>query len=124
MKRITYTVLAAALLMSGPAMANSEFQHGKHGRFNYAYGTSQDYDYRQLIHLNGNDIAKIQRALRAEGFNPGPIDGIFGWRTERALTAYQDEHDLQGDGNVTARTLKALKVAIADEDKRVLRAFR
>ena len=112
MKRIALSILALTLL-SAPAMANDEYQYGKHGRYNYAYSTSREFDTRQIIHLDGRDIANIQRSLHRAGYNAGPIDGVYGSRTRKAMRAFQWDRDLQGDGNVTARTLKALKVSVA-----------
>lgn len=33
----------------------------------------------------GEHITLLQRAVRTAGFDPGPIDGIYGWRTAAAL---------------------------------------
>lgn len=35
-------------------------------------------------------VADAQRLLRLRGYDPGPIDGRFGWRTQRAIRAYQE----------------------------------
>jgi len=37
---------------------------------------------------SGQDIAQLQRALERVGFDPGPIDGIYGPRTEAAVVAF------------------------------------
>ncbi len=37
----------------------------------------------------GNDVVRLQTLLRVAGFHPGPADGIFGARTQRALIAFQ-----------------------------------
>ena len=34
-------------------------------------------------------VADAQRLLRLRGYDPGPIDGRFGWRTQRAIRTYQ-----------------------------------
>lgn len=39
--------------------------------------------------MRKSKIRKIQRALRAKGFNPGPIDGIRGKRTNGAIIAFK-----------------------------------
>jgi len=49
----------------------------------------------------------VQRALKAAGINPGPIDGIFGWRTRAALEKYQRANKLS-TGALTKETLKSL----------------
>ena len=47
------------------------------------------------------------KALKSAGFNPGPIDGIMGWRTKSALHKYQKSNDLSS-GALTKETLGAL----------------
>lgn len=37
----------------------------------------------------GPDVSRLQILLRTARFNPGPIDGIFGPRTQAALIAFQ-----------------------------------
>jgi hypothetical protein len=38
--------------------------------------------------LSGEDIRQLQRDLVAAGFDPGPVDGIYGPRTARAVAQY------------------------------------
>ncbi len=56
-------------------------------------------------------ISELQRALKAAGFNPGPIDGIVGSATLRAVSAYQREKGLPR-GGLTIDTLKSLGITI------------
>ena len=35
-------------------------------------------------------VADAQRLLRLRGYDPGPVDGRVGWRTQRAIRAYQE----------------------------------
>lgn len=37
----------------------------------------------------GNDVVRLQTLLQIAGFNPGPIDGIFGTQTRNALMQFQ-----------------------------------
>jgi len=53
-------------------------------------------------------IADIQRALLAQGFNPGPIDGLSGPQTTAAVKAFQRAKGLQVDGLVGPITRAAL----------------
>lgn len=45
-----------------------------------------------------------QKWLQALGFNPGPIDGIFGDKTKNAVKAFQDSAGLTIDGDWGERT--------------------
>lgn len=39
--------------------------------------------------LDAGEVKLIQASLLLRGYNPGPIDGVFGPRTTRALNAYE-----------------------------------
>lgn len=54
-------------------------------------------------------ITSIQRALKREGYEPGPIDGVIGQDTLDALEAFQLKNSLDR-GGLTYESLKALKV--------------
>ncbi len=54
-------------------------------------------------------ITSIQRALKREGFDPGPIDGVIGQGTLDALEEFQTKKNLDR-GGLTYESLKALKV--------------
>ncbi len=50
----------------------------------------------------------LQTALRARGFDPGPIDGVFGPKTRTAVRAFQMSIGLPGSGLVGPKTMAAL----------------
>jgi Transglycosylase SLT domain/Putative peptidoglycan binding domain/LysM domain len=52
--------------------------------------------------------AALQVGLRAHGFDPGPIDGVSGPLTRRALLAFQRKRGLQCDGKVDPKTRRSL----------------
>lgn len=54
------------------------------------------------------DVADVQRALLAAGFNPGPIDGKPGPQTTAAVKAFQKSRSLTVDGIVGPETRNAL----------------
>ncbi|MGQ4645724.1 peptidoglycan-binding protein [Lyngbya aestuarii] len=66
----------------------------------------------------GPAVKKLQEELRRRGFNPGPIDGIFGSQTEVALRRFQRTYRLYGNGIADARTLAALGIYGVDEQNR------
>ncbi len=50
----------------------------------------------------------LQQALKDKGFDPGPIDGVIGAQTRRALRAWQKSENLPADGYASADTLMRL----------------
>jgi hypothetical protein len=58
---------------------------------------------------NGSrDVRKLQRSLGALGHDPGPIDGLYGPRTEGAVERFQLAHGLAADGVAGPHTWTAL----------------
>ena len=62
------------------------------------------------IGSRGPDVTRLQQLLRNAGFDPGPIDGIFGPRTQAAVIAFQRSRNLVPDGIVGINTWTALGV--------------
>lgn len=52
----------------------------------------------------------LQQALSDRGYNPGPVDGIIGAGTRRALRAWQRDAGLPADGYASAAILEKLKL--------------
>lgn len=70
-------------------------------------------EWREVLcetNMSPDCITKLQRALLNAGHNPGPIDGVFGWRTEAAMKSYQKEKGL-AVGALTNETMKSLGIA-------------
>jgi len=57
----------------------------------------------------GDDVKVLQRALSAAGFDPGPVDGVFGPATERAVKSFQALKGLAVDGVAGPQTLSTLR---------------
>ena len=56
----------------------------------------------------GASVTELQILLRNQGFDPGPIDGIFGNKTQSAVIAFQRSRGLVQDGIVGILTWTAL----------------
>ena len=56
-------------------------------------------------------IREIQQALKAAGFNPGPVDGVLRAMTMNAVNRYQQANGLSVDGFLNLETVKALGVS-------------
>ena len=63
----------------------------------------------------GDDVLEIQKKLQAMGFDPGPLDGIFGSKTTDAVRRYQESKGLQVDGIVGPETGGSLGISAAQE---------
>ncbi len=59
--------------------------------------------------LSLDERKALQQALKDRGFDPGPVDGIIGAGTKRALRAWQKQAGLPADGYASATILEALR---------------
>ncbi len=63
----------------------------------------------------GEAVGALQKKLLGQGINPGPVDGIFGPKTEEALRRFQEREGLDVDGIAGSKTFTALGMMEADE---------
>ena len=74
---------------------------------------SSQLEWRSILcetNTNGDVVRRLQRALKAENYNPGPIDGILGRETLAAVNGYQKANGL-ASGQLTIATLRKLGVS-------------
>lgn len=66
--------------------------------------------FGRILHpgSQGADVRNLQQALAKAGFNPGPVDSVFGAKTAAALRAYQQSRGLDVTGTASADTFAAL----------------
>ena len=70
-------------------------------------GRGEGYDRR-----GGSDqVRAVQRRLQTADQRPGPVDGVFGPRTEAAVIRFQSKTGLAADGVVGQNTWRALERA-------------
>lgn len=55
------------------------------------------------------DLAAIQRALSAKGYDPGPADGLMGPKTREAIRQFQRDNGFPVTGRPTAELERTLK---------------
>jgi hypothetical protein len=71
-----------------------------------------------LLYAAGRDamdpavVRRLQQALAAAGFDPGPIDGEYGPRTTAAVAAFQSVRGLVVDGKVGPQTAEDLGIPL------------
>lgn len=56
---------------------------------------------REAAALTREERRQVQTALAAQGFDPGPADGVFGPRTSRAIKAWQASNGYAATGALT-----------------------
>lgn len=64
----------------------------------------------------GETVTEIQQLLEELGIDPGPIDGVFGQKTKRAVVAFQYRHLVTGIVDAHTRA-KLLQAAIAERER-------
>ena len=63
------------------------------------------------IGLKGTRVLALQAKLKALGFDPGAVDGLFGSNTQTAVKGFQTAKALQADGIAGPLTLAAIDAA-------------
>ena len=62
--------------------------------------------------MSKDDMRMVQQSLKAQGFDPGSINGEYNSQTKAALRDYQKQHNLDASGAVDGRTLDSLGVVV------------
>ncbi len=57
----------------------------------------------------GPEVLTLQSSLQQAGYDPGPIDGVYGDQTENAVRQFQRDRNLVVDGVVGEQTLNVLQ---------------
>jgi hypothetical protein len=73
----------------------------------YPYGAYYPYDYGVNVSL----VLQVQRRLASAGYYSGPIDGVMGRGTRRAIRAFERSHGLPVDGTIHRRLLATMGLA-------------
>jgi len=71
-------------------------------------------EWRSILcetNTNGDVVRRLQRALKAKNYHPGPIDGVLGRETLSAVNSYQKNNGL-ASGQLTIATLNKLGVSL------------
>jgi len=71
-------------------------------------------DWREILcdtNMTRDRISAIQSALAKAGHNPGPIDGVIGGSTMKAVNAFQRKKGLPVDEYLNIATVRALGVS-------------
>ncbi|WP_333461829.1 peptidoglycan-binding domain-containing protein [Microcoleus sp. herbarium7] len=102
----TWTALAA-----DPATASESLQSNAPIQGSAAAEKSDTVENRRTALTKGaagSKVKTLQVRLEMQGYDPGPIDGIFGARTATAVKSFQEYKGLTADGVVDEITWKAI----------------
>ncbi len=64
---------------------------------------------------HGEDVRTLQENLSTLGYKPGPIDGLFGEKTEDAVIQFQETEGIYADGIVGPQTMRVLERALQEQ---------
>ncbi len=90
-KRCFLLGLGFAALMTVDALSGGEYVRDKNGK-----------------RWPKNLTSAVQHELTERGYDPGPVDGVYGPKTERAIRAFQAASGLPEDGMISQELLEAL----------------
>lgn len=68
---------------------------------------------------NQDLLREVQTALSVRGYYTGKLDGVYGSRTRRAITAFQSDNGADVNGKVTVRLLTQVLMSGSAEPKAV-----
>ena len=111
-------VLAGVILalLALPAMATADAGQAAGTRSDRGHAARADWSAGPVARGTGytraggsRRVREVQRRLRSLGYHPGPVDGLYGPRTERAARRFQETRRLRADAVVGPRTLLALR---------------
>jgi peptidoglycan hydrolase-like protein with peptidoglycan-binding domain len=118
-KQILLLAAAAIVLNSPPIWAqtsksesDTRLPQGEPSQAGKGPGTKDSYiGESQSKRADGHqDIRQAQEALKNQGHDPGPIDGVMGPQTRQALRAFQSSNGLKQTGMLDAETKQRLNI--------------
>ena len=114
MKKLAIAAIATASLPAIVALSATALlaQSNPPGQVQHSTGPdSSQLDMDAVPSLNEDKVRRAQQALQTKGFDPGPIDGIVGPRTEDAIRNFQDRYGIKPSAKLDNQTLYALGAA-------------
>ena len=113
MRRWTPALAGVILaLLALPAMATADTGQGTSTGSDRGHAARADWSAGPVARGTGytraegsRRVREVQRRLRSLGYHPGPVDGLYGPRTERAARRFQEARRLRADAVVGPRTL-------------------
>jgi len=86
----------------------------------FAFASAHATDWDELVQ-DRDTVAIVQQTLRAEGYDPGPINGEFGPQTAAALKQAQKDRELEPTGRLDRRTIGSCDELLGPEKEGCLK---
>ena len=67
---------------------------------------------KPLKNTSAANIARLQADLKYLGYDPGPINGVYGAQTKRSIERFQKDHGIYTDGVAGPLTESSLRKAV------------
>jgi peptidoglycan hydrolase-like protein with peptidoglycan-binding domain len=107
-------VMIAAMALSGIAIFSATAQSAQSNQYSQlqssAAAATDPLIMDSAPSLNQDSIRQVQQALQKKGFDPGPVDGLFGPKTKEAVRNFQDRYGMNASGDIDNQTLFALGI--------------
>ncbi len=113
MKKLRYALLMTVV---ATCLSAGAFAEGYQDRSSTAdtYSAMEPAAGDPAMHkqLGTSTVKNLQQTLDNKGFSPGPIDGIWGPKTQGAIRDFQQANGLPATGKLTSDTLAQLGVEV------------
>jgi peptidoglycan hydrolase-like protein with peptidoglycan-binding domain len=114
--RNTKTIVTAIVLSGSFIIGCSSSDRGSASRGTNSGGSTStaaaSSQQKSTGKISQSDMRKVEEALQAKGFDPGPINGQMDAQTQQALRDYQSKNKLPVTGTVDQATAESLDVVI------------
>ena len=90
---------------------NGRFAAQARRRLNELRKPASAKEVEASLRLDHSDHRLIQWGLKAEGFDPGPADGLLGQGTRAAIRRWQASRDAEASGHLDAESAKLLRAS-------------
>ncbi|WP_030667604.1 peptidoglycan-binding protein [Streptomyces rimosus] len=105
------TTAAPATAPVAPAVAASCNVHWRVSTNYHGYTAGYSWAWNDTVYpgASGDRVREIQCLAKYWGSDPGPIDGVFGSKTEKAVREQQKACNIAADGIVGPKTWRCLR---------------
>lgn len=106
--KLGFILFSGFLIFATAPLAPAQSSYGTNRQTTAQKGNTTKDTGKTTEAQSKEKVRQTQTALKKEGFDPGPVDGIMGVMTMTALRNYQSHNGLEVTGTVTAETESAL----------------